>query len=245
MYDETPWMTASEYLAARRAGYAVPRRRFALEGQTLCRHPAVRVPGLLDEVRETSFEAWPLFRSGWADFIDRRIEHTGWFADALYDNTCRGAVLRVRIPRKLARLERVSTGDAGWTRCRYAAGYCFSRWETKGADLSRLYRSPLAAARAADKWAEHLAERERTYQAETEAASRIALNLALIHAAREAARDMLRLWRDLGPKGLVSRETIATAVRLERAEMRALRCELRQIRADAQAVFALPYRQAA
>lgn len=87
----------------------------------------------------------PFTRWKWADdVVDLR--HTGWFCDDFQDAKIRGIV--VYLPHGL-----------------YLAGWSMGEGMASSVDAD-LYDTPEAAARAADRMAEHVADCEREYQAQ-------------------------------------------------------------------------------
>lgn len=87
----------------------------------------------------------PFTRWKWADdVVDLR--HTGWFCDDFQDAKIRGIV--VYLPHGL-----------------YLAGWSMGEGMASSVDAI-LYDTPEAAARAADRMAEHVADCEREYQAQ-------------------------------------------------------------------------------
>lgn len=81
----------------------------------------------------------------WCDDVADNINHTGWFCDEYQDSKIRGIVLR--LPKNRGFL-------AGW-----------SMGEGMASELDyTIFDDEIVAAYAADRMAEHAAEREREYQ---------------------------------------------------------------------------------
>lgn len=107
----------------------------------------------------------------------RAVKHTGWYLDSLQGDTACGLVVRVRIPRKRAKQERIEADEEGtFSRVRFLEGVR----DTWGSDyVSRKSRDlhdnerdcALAADREAEIYAEASREADAKFQAEEEIAS--------------------------------------------------------------------------
>lgn len=172
----------------------------------------------------------PGLRWQWCDKVEGvRIDHEGWFSDSFQDQTIRGIVFR--LPRSRGFL-------AGWS---MGKGMC--------GDISRrVYRTEREAARAANREAESVAEREREYQEHWRAGQEEgeAWREAMAEARDfiSAARDMRRaarvaMRRALAQSGgvaagFVPPDVCAEAVRLYRQALQSSRekaataCEVRR-----------------
>lgn len=132
----------------------------------------------------------------------RYIDHEGWYADDLAENTFRPRVWRL-------------------PRGRFLAGYDSSEWGTIQLDRA-VYNDERDAWRAADSMAERDAEKERDYLERWRAANNVADNLQekreALRAAHSDARGLVAVLRDL-PQTAASRATICAMLRDCRARM--------------------------
>lgn len=132
----------------------------------------------------------------------RYIDHEGWYADDLMENTFRPRVWRL-------------------PHGRFLAGYDSSEWGTVQLDRV-VYNDERDAWRAADSMAERDAEKERDYLERWRAAQRVANDREekreALRAAHSDARALVEVLRDL-PQTAASRATICEMIRECRARM--------------------------
>ena len=106
------------------------------------------------------------------DEVCRSIRRTGWFADAFQDQTYRGVILKLG--------------------ARFVAGYVASDGDGQVWDRSTVYDDAISAARAADSFAEHEAEKDRCAHEVSMSAIEADQRLDDCEMALAVARERLR-----------------------------------------------------
>lgn len=148
------------------------------------------------------------------DEVCRSIRHTGWFADSFEEQTYRGVIRKIG--------------------ARFISGYVASDCEGQVWDRSTVYDDAISAARAADSFAEHEAEKDRDAHelslSAIEADQRLDECEPALQAARTQLVDGLALLWPMRATPL-SRELLRTmiaAVRECTADLDAARDALRE-----------------
>lgn len=191
------------------------------------------------ENRRPALENWIGIEEKFSPFSEpshevapRSVQHAGWYVNSFEDETVRGLVLQVRIPRKRAKSEKVESEsnysrEGTFTRVRYLEG-CTSNsdFEYFSRSSSDLHDNARDCAVGADSAAESLAEELKEWDAKYQAEQQIEEAKAGIKTDREEVKEILSERRTINQANLFQevpfRGEVSAVCRALRSQVSAL-----------------------